>query len=109
MAGSNGMTLKNHWRNRQFGKAELADSNDGDPTGLFAVAPRTPHVWRDRGELPAPDERCNAGDSWYRETILLWAVRTGRVRLIRSPEVQAEAQRLHVKSSRRRREKAATG
>lgn len=103
MVQGNGNAPGNHWGNRQFGKAELADSIDGEPTGLFAVAPRTPHVWRDRGELPPPDEQVNAGDAWSRETILLWAVRTGRVKRIRSPEVQAEANALHVKHSRRRK------
>jgi hypothetical protein len=82
---------------RMYGKAEMA----GDD-GLFDVQPRTPHVWRDRGELPPPDNEgapVNGSDAWKRSTLLLWAVQTGRVPLLRSELDREDAQLFHVERS----------
>ena len=82
---------------RMYGKAELA----GD-AGLFRVKPRTPHVWRDRDELPPPDNHgfpVNGSAVWARGTLLLWAVQTGRVELLRDPADRADARLFHVKRS----------
>lgn len=77
-----------------WGKSEL-----GGEGGLFRVAARTPHVWRDRKALPPPDGTVNGGDAWTKETLLWWSVRTGRVQLLRDPEDRAAANRLRAKAN----------
>lgn len=79
---------------RMYGKAEL-----GGQGGLFAVKRRTPHVWRDRGELPPADGVVNGSDAWHRTTLLLWAVRTGRSGLLRLKADRVEALQAHRAAS----------
>ncbi len=78
---------------RMYGKKEMAG-----PNGRFVVKPRTVHVWRDRGQLPPPDndgQTVNGSAAWRKSTLLLWAVETGRIDDLRSPGDQAKARELH--------------
>lgn len=82
---------------RMYGKAEM-----GGEGGLFCVKARTVHVWRDRGQLPPPDNDgspVNGSAAWRRSTLLRWAVETGRVDELRSPSDQSEAKRLHAEQA----------
>jgi hypothetical protein len=65
-----------------LGIAEIAE--------LLKVKPRTPHLWKYRGQLPEPDfESVNGCSAWHRDTILLWASETGRLPEELEPEVEA--------------------
>lgn len=55
-----------------LGLQEIAD--------LLGTAPKTPHTWLYRGNLPTPDyERVNGHPAWDRDTILRWAKKTNRL------------------------------
>jgi hypothetical protein len=47
--------------------------------GLLQVKTDTVHQWRKRGLLPAPDKRLAMGDIWKTQTIIDWAISTGRL------------------------------
>lgn len=52
------------------GLSEIAD--------LLRVKPATVDQWRFRRVLPEPDHVISGTPIWHRETIVAWAVRTGR-------------------------------
>lgn len=46
---------------------------------LLGVDTRTPHTWHSRGLMPPPDvESVNGGPAWFSDTVIKWAVTTGR-------------------------------
>lgn len=47
---------------------------------LLDVGLKTPHAWQRRGLLPPADhDIVNGNKAWNRDTIIVWAARTGRL------------------------------
>lgn len=66
-------------------KTKTAAAAVGDPLGpkelaeFLGVKRATVQQWRFRQVLPAEDYRINGGPAWERQTIIEWAIETGRL------------------------------
>lgn len=79
--------------------------SDSDVLGLQEIAilldvrGRTPHAWKYRGRLPAPDySSINGLSAWKRSTVIRWAAETGRL----PQELLGEVENLGIEVPERR-------